>query len=67
MNKFSTSLALLAMLGATLPNDFCYDPIFNLNRENNQDALKSANEKIEKARQERLKLKAARKLNKVND
>lgn len=64
MNKLQ--LELLAAIsrelgGMSLPVSYYSSIEFNLRRDNNQTALASANAKIEKARQERLAKKAARK------
>ena len=60
MKHFSQSLALLAMLGSSLPCDFSNEITFNLNKENDEDALRMANFKIEQARQKRLNEKKNR-------
>ena len=54
MRKFS-GLAAMMIAATMLPTDCYSGPVFNLNKENDQEALKRANEKIEKARRENSK------------
>jgi len=54
------SLGLLAMASMGFPSSLYSPPQFNLNKSNNQDALASANAKIEAVRNKRLQDKANR-------